>query len=392
MKKICVVGSYSGRNAGDSAILEGILHDVYSLYQNVKFLVPTINKTFIERTYKQFPIKAIPMMPWNFSMKILGLPIFRAVLQSNLVLITDAILFDRELWNPIFNYLLTMALVLPMAKKKGIPVVLYNVSLGPVSSTLGKRCLQRVVDASELIIVRDRESIDLLQRLNLYRSYIKQGADCALNVLLPSPERIEEIKIKECILDEDDHYISFNINSYIDAFVKRKAKSVGIDQFVQIIAETMDKIIEEIGKKIVFVITQSMDIKIAQMVLRKVRNPQDITLITNKTYTHNELAGILSQVEMHVGMRTHSLILATASLTPTVGIVYRPKNRGFMKTIEQEDKIIEFGDSFTSQNLFLLIKKTWEERKVIREQLRPIIAREKKKARQSAAMLKDYLS
>ena len=124
MKKICVVGSFSGRNAGDAAILEGLLNDIYSVNQNLEFLIPTINKKFIQKTYKAYPMKAIPLMPWNLSLKMLGLPIFRAALQSNLILVTDAILFDRKLWNPIFNYLLTMAIVLPMAKKKGIPVVL----------------------------------------------------------------------------------------------------------------------------------------------------------------------------------------------------------------------------------------------------------------------------
>ena len=58
MKKICVIGSYSGRNAGDAAILENLLHDISSVNNNVEFLVPTISKSFIDSTYSRFPVKS----------------------------------------------------------------------------------------------------------------------------------------------------------------------------------------------------------------------------------------------------------------------------------------------------------------------------------------------
>ena len=194
MKKICVIGNFSGRNAGDAAILEGLLNDVYTINKKVKFLIPTINKKFVEKTYQRFPIEAIPMMPWNCSLKMLGVPIFKSVLQSDLVLLTDAILFDRKLFNPLYNYLSTMSVVLPVAKKKRIPIILYNVSLGPISSNLGKICLQKVLDSSEIIIVRDKESIKMLRELNLYHSDIKIGADCALNISLATHNVLEQIK------------------------------------------------------------------------------------------------------------------------------------------------------------------------------------------------------
>lgn len=391
MKKICVVGNFSGRNAGDAAILEALLNDIYSIDQDVMFLIPTINRGFVEKTYKRFPVKAVPLMPWNMSLKILGLPILRAISQSNLVLLTDAILFDLRLLNPLYNYLLTMALVLPIAKKKGIPVVLYNVSLGPVTSPLGKICLQRVLNSSESVIVRDRESIDMLHVLNIFSNDIKLGADCALNIPLAAPERLEQIKKNESILDEKDLYLSFNISSYMDVYVKGKKTGIRTERFIQIIAETMNRIIEDMGNKIVFVITQPMDLKIAEKVLHRVKYRQSITLISNRTYSHNELAGILSQVEMHVGMRTHSLIFATSSCTPTVGIIATPKNRGYMKAIEQQDRIIEFGDAFTTSNLFQLIQKTWKDRKIIREQLAPIMKREKMRASMSTKYLEKYL-
>jgi len=213
MKKICVIGNFSGRNAGDAAILECLLNDVYSIDSEVRFLVPTINKRFVDRTYRRFPVKAIPLMPWNLSLKIFGLPILRAVINSDLILLTDALLFDRSLWNPLYNYLLTLSLVLPIAKKRGVPIVLYNMSLGPVTSKMGSICMERVLNSSELVIVRDLESPEMLKQLGLFHPNVKIGADCALNIPPADTERIEQIAKYEAILNEKDRYLSFNVTS-----------------------------------------------------------------------------------------------------------------------------------------------------------------------------------
>ena len=118
-KRICVIGNFSGRNAGDAAILQGLLKDVTAVYGPLRFDVPTINTDFVARQYGEFDVNPVGLMPWNLSIKILGLPIVRSILRSDLILVTDAILFDRKLFNPLFNYLSTMALVLPLAKSQG---------------------------------------------------------------------------------------------------------------------------------------------------------------------------------------------------------------------------------------------------------------------------------
>lgn len=392
MKKVFIVGNFSGRNAGDAAILECLMEDVYSVQRDVIFSIPTINRAFVEKTYKRFPIEVIPLMPWNLSVKIFGVPIFRSALRADLILLTDAILFDRKLFNPLYNYLSTMALVLPMAKKRGIPVVLYDVNLGPIGTKWGRVCIQRVLDSSSAVIVRDQESVDMLSKIGLHTEGIVSGADCALNINLPSSEKINEIIKKEGILEEKGRYMSFNISSYLDVYVKGGKERISTGKFIEIISETMMKIIKELGKKIILVITQPMDLNIAYRVLEKANKPTEITLISNKKYSHNELAGILSRVEIHVGMRTHSLIFATSSCTPTVGIIATPKNRGYMQSIQQSKRMIEFGAGFTAENLFSLIKDTWEKRDMIRDELKSIIQREKKKARSGVNYLMKYLT
>jgi polysaccharide pyruvyl transferase WcaK-like protein len=391
MKNICVIGNFSGRNSGDAAILEGLLNDVCSVNPQVHFIIPTINKRFIEKTYKRFSIKAVPLMPWNLSLKILGLPIFTSVLSADLVLVTDAILFDRRLLNPLYNYLSTMSLVIPYAKKRGIPVVLYNVSLGPVTSNLGRTCTQRIVNSSDLIIVRDEQSIDMLKRLRLSHSNLRRGADCALNAPNDIPETLWPSQEGRSSLCKEDRFVTVNVTSNLDAFVKGNGKGIRKRRFVAIMANIIDRIIEELAAKVVILLTHPSDLRLARRLQKTIPHSDQTSVVSNKTYTHNQLAGILSQASLHVGMRTHSLILATSSCTPTVAIVTYPKNMGYMKSIGQEGKTIEFGSGFTEENIWALIKKTWEERENIRKELGPAVMREKKIASASAKYLEEYL-
>jgi polysaccharide pyruvyl transferase WcaK-like protein len=392
MKTVCVIGNFSGRNAGDNAILENLLIDVSKQYPNTRFTVPTISEKFVNRAFGRFAVTAVPLMPWNASLKIFGVPTFRAILNSDLVLVTDAVLFDHKFWNPIFNYLSTLSLALPVARRKGIPVVLYNGSIGPIKRTYGENALRKVINSMETVIVRDPESIALLERLGIHHDRIILGADCALNTPVAEAGRIREICRKEGIAPGKSGLISVNINSYIDTFMKKPGEGFGADAFKQTMAEILDKTIENLDVNLVFVVTQVMDSTISHEVVQRMANRRRVSIVTNKKYTHNEIAGILSKADVHVGMRTHSIILASATGTPVVCIVYRPKNRGYMQTIEQSDKSIEIEQFRYPDRLYRLIRRTFDDRENVRAKLKPVILREKENAWKSVGYLRRYLS
>ncbi|GFP32415.1 hypothetical protein HKBW3S42_00720 [Candidatus Hakubella thermalkaliphila] len=99
LKRITLLGSVSGRNAGDVALIASIMSEIRNLHPEVTFEIPTINPAFIKKHYSHLVARPVSMLPWHLSVKMLGLPTFLSVRRADMVLVFDAVLFDRKLFN-----------------------------------------------------------------------------------------------------------------------------------------------------------------------------------------------------------------------------------------------------------------------------------------------------
>lgn len=392
MKRVTVLGNFSGRNAGDNAILGNLLDDITEKYSNIKFLIPTWSVGFVNKHFGHHDIKAMGLKPWNMAFKILGYPTYKSMIDTDLILITDNILFDRKYFNPLFNYLSTIALFAPMSKKRNIPILPYNASLGPITTDRGRIAMQKILDASPYLSVRDQQSKDMLDNNKLKYKKIIDGADCAINTKIIDDSRIDQIAKGEGLFNNPNGTLSFNINAYIDSWQKlmEGGEGFGREKFVELIAKTLDTIIEDLNVDIMFTVTQVMDITITNEVLAKVNNREKITVIANAKYTYQEITSLLSKCGLHVGMRTHSLILSSAAFTPMITINAYPKSGGYVRTIGQGDWIIDF-EEMNLENLMKMIKSGWEKRLETKEKMIPQVKSEQQKAKDVVNLVGELL-
>ncbi|WP_419176183.1 polysaccharide pyruvyl transferase family protein [Desulfosediminicola sp.] len=389
MKKITLIGSFSGRNAGDIAILANILHDFAQVRSDVQFLIPTLKPSFVTTYYGHYNVKPMGMMPWHFSLKAFGLATYRSMSSTDMVMITDNALFDRKLYNPLVNTLFSVALMAPTCKKKNIPIVFYNASVGPIETEKGRELMQTVLDATKLVTLRDSSTKELFEKLQLRSPHIHLLADAAINTL-PSPdERLQKIFADENLFASDSAgTISFNVNSYIDNW--SNTGKLTREQFCRIMAAAIDNVVEELGVDILLTVTQVMDEKITSEVRQYIQNAYKVRMISNRKYTCNDIVGILRGVDTHIGLRTHSLIFCAAVNTPMISINSYPKNAGFMRSIGQDDWMIEFEDL----NVDYITQKvidSWRNRNRRREELIPITSIEKEKARKAVHLVDELL-
>jgi polysaccharide pyruvyl transferase WcaK-like protein len=389
-KRICVLGNYSGRNAGDMAILGNLIQDISNLYADIHFIVPTLYPDFVKNSFPKHSVEPMSLQPWALSLKIFGLPIFRAVLRSDLVLVTDNILFDMKLFNPIFNYLSTLSIVLPLAQRRGIPIILYNMSLGPISTPNGKRLFERVIRSCELIILRDTQSQKLIERLEIPHGRIEFGADSAINTEPCSSDHLQSIIRSERLFQNPSGTIGININTYLDAYLTPGGRKANRQQFTYVISQAVDRVIDATGLDVLFIVTQVMDIKVTNEVLNNIKHKDKVRVISNKKYSYVEIASIMEKLELLVGMRTHALILASSLGTPVVGIISYPKTAGYLQSIQQDSWTIHFND-LSVDSLSSLILKAYEQRSDIRSSLVSAIQSEKLKARESARLLSPFI-
>ncbi len=384
MRTITVLGNNSGRNAGDNAILGNLLDDFALERQDVHFKIPTLSTSFINNHFGHHNIKAIGMMPWNFALKNFGFPLYRAMTQTEMVLVTDNILFDRKFHNPMVNNLKSIALFSGACKKRNIPIVLYNASIGPIDHDYGKEALQKVLDVSPLVITRDINTKDLIENLGLRSPEIIVHADCALNTQLPSEQRLDEICRKEELFTGPNGTVGLNVNAYIDDW--SQTGTFTKEKFFKITAGTADNLIETLDVDVLFTVTQIMDLKITNECVNYIRNKNRVRIVSNSDYTYEELAGLLGRVQVHAGLRTHTLIFCAAVNTPMISINAYPKSAGFLQTIGMQDWSIGFND-MSVENLSGLMKKAWDQRDQIKADLSAIVPQEKRKSRDSVKLV-----
>ena len=94
LNTVCLLGSAAGRNAGDAALISGIMEAIdLRLQRQLLYRIPTLFPSFVEEAYRHNRVEAVNVMPWTGSLKLFGWPTYKAVTQSDLSLVFDAVLF-----------------------------------------------------------------------------------------------------------------------------------------------------------------------------------------------------------------------------------------------------------------------------------------------------------
>lgn len=377
--RITLLGNNSGRNLGDAAILSSLLDSLSRAVPDIEFYVPSIAPKWIRSSYgSQYRVIALDAMPWTGSIRLLGIPTLWAIAKSDAALICDGIIFGTRFFNPTFNYLITLVFLAPWAALCGTKLVCCSCGIGPFPTAISKLAARWVINLSDLVQMRDRDSEKLAREIGVTKP-IEVTGDAAFINPVASEERAAEIAQQEGI-NLAAPILGINVTRYIDAWLRADERVQSRESFLQSLINGMQHAVEQFDTRpeIIVFSTQPMDEEIS----RKVSEGLGAHLITNSTYLSHDIQALMRHCELLVGMRFHSLVLASAVGVPVVGLVYAPKVRGFMRLIGCEDLAIELSD-VSESTMREQLHRAWTERKALRERQQPVVNHFKEGAHQS---------
>jgi polysaccharide pyruvyl transferase WcaK-like protein len=387
IRTVTLLGSSSGRNAGDAALMAAIQASVNATCgRTLRFEIPTICPSYVRNNY---PEGAVPvgMLPWNLSVKMLGLPTWRSVCRADISLIFDAILFDRALYNPLFNFLSTLRLLLPAAKRRGKRIACYNVGTGPVTTAAGRRMLRELMEVMDFITVRDSDSRDLLLEIGVKNPRLLVTADAAINAPACDDARADAI-LRAAGADPaaGAPLLAVNINRYLDSWAGTGREPLTRDRFLGIHAEALDRIGEATGARMVFVCTQHADVSITRELMGRLKKVRPAGLVTNVEHNHVEVKGVLRRVDLLFGMRLHAMILGSSEGTPVCGLAYQPKVHHYYTRIGLRERSLGFED-FSVDAVTAHVTKAWNDRAALRAHLARVMPDLRSDAHTPAALV-----
>ncbi|WP_018132145.1 polysaccharide pyruvyl transferase CsaB [Effusibacillus pohliae] len=304
MPRILISGYYGFDNLGDDTVLFGILSSIRKLRPDVELAVLSNQP---KRTRELFGIPAFNR--WSVPV------IARELHRSNLLVMGGgSLLQDVSSPRSVVYYLGIAAL----AKTLGKPVVFYAQGIGPINKKFSKQLIRRIVNKVDLITVRDDKSYDDLKKLGVHKPPIHVTADPALAIdtsLFPKENGIAILK-QFNVLPESRPLVGIAIRNWHTSH-----------PYLEVLARTCDELHRR-GWQVVFIPMQYPgDVHVSQQVISQMQEP---AVLLDRQFSFRDISSIIASMDLIVGMRLHSLILAALFEVPFVSLSYDPKIERFV--------------------------------------------------------------
>jgi len=340
MKRILISGYYGFDNAGDEAVLAGLITGLRSggSLGGVEISALSIDPVSTTRAHG---------IPAYHRYKQL-LP---AIQSSDLLLSGGgSLLQDVTSAHGIFYYLA----VVRMAQILGKKTMFVAQGIGPLTRARSRKLTASVANRLDAITVRDQQSSDLLASIGVALP-VTVSADPALLLTSPKPPTKSGVLLSV----REWPGLSGNFSENLAAAI--------VDAGLPTPILPLD-------------MYGASDSSASQAVLSKI--PGAVSEVSESTDFWSLLRKIAGS-EMVVGMRLHSLIFAVASGVPVAALSYDPKVDAFMKQIGQEDAVVPVQNA-TKEQLNVALKKVWASRRERAESLQAQLPRLRNLAQSNA--------
>lgn len=390
--KIVITNSH-GDNRGDEVAQRGLINSLGALIPNAKFTVLTISPDGLKlqegvkilRTFSASKIKGFIIVLWAvFKALGLRLPTFHKRPLEALREMANADIIISAPGGPYFGDLYASHEIrehlfhIFLSKILRKPVMIYAPSMGPFNSRKRNILRRYLLNKVEIITLRDQISKEYLDTLKLTHPLVYLTADSAFqDTINVEKDKIEAIMLAEKIIDHQNKNSNAkplvgitptgpNWNFRDSANPQEEQK-----RYNKIIAKTIDYLADKFNAMIVFfpqLYGNSDDVPLINEIIRLV-DKKDAVRVFSKKWDSEIQQAIISQMDLFLGNRCHSIVFALKGKVPSVCLAYEHKSVGLMQAAKLDKYVINITD-LTYELLIDKINQVWNQREEIRRVLR----------------------
>ncbi len=319
MSDILISGYHGFANSGDEALLWAILNSLRKEKSDIS--VTVLSKT-PEETARAYGVKSVYRFDY--------FKVCKEMKSAKMLLFGGGSLLQDVTSSKSIKYYLA---IIALAQHFGLKTMLYANGIGPVTKKVNRFLAAKILNKVDIITLRDDNSDVELKKMGVTKPDIRITADPVFTV----------------DMDESLSGRYFTRRAGVPDGTKLAVVSIrhwkhSSENFVCDLADLCDYLVERNGIYPLFVPMQYPDdTEVSQQVMGKMKHP---AYLINRELSVPEMFSVLSEADMVIGMRLHSLIYATILEKPAMALVYDPKISAFMKSLSQPDCVdVEHFDS-----------------------------------------------
>lgn len=329
--KIGIVGNYGNDNNGDESILFGILQQVKQTFSVTNEDI-TVFSNNTQQTSERYGVHSYPLYYKKGNLYKTFIHTFRNnkeyVSNFDLLIIGGGgILMD--FYRREAHLYLTYAM---MAKQCNIPYIIYGCGAGPLDTLSGKISIRLMCRYAANISVRDPQSKQLLQSIGVKKP-IEIIGDPAFTLKADRENYAEKPK-----------NIGVSAVPYYNANYWPEGDVAKYEKYITSMAKNLDNVIANQNVNITFFATKfPQDVTVTKDIQKKMQFKQQ-TKIIDENLVPERLLEVTGALDIVIGTRLHSLILATNSETPIIAVSYHTKVQDFMSFVDASDRCLQMQD------------------------------------------------
>ncbi|MFJ7736008.1 polysaccharide pyruvyl transferase family protein [Lysinibacillus sp. NPDC097287] len=329
--KIGIVGNYGNDNNGDESILFGILQQVKQTFSVTNEDI-TVFSNNTQQTSERYGVHSYPLYYKKGNLYKTFIHTFRNnkeyVSNFDLLIIGGGgILMD--FYRREAHLYLTYAM---MAKQCNIPYIIYGCGAGPLDTLSGKISIRLMCRYAANISVRDPQSKQLLQSIGVKKP-IEVIGDPAFT-----------LKMDRESYSEKPMNIGVSAVPYYNANYWPEGDVIKYEKYITSMAKNLDNVIANQNVNITFFATKfPQDVTVTKDIQKKMQFSQQTSII-DENLVPERLLEVTGALDIVIGTRLHSLILATNSETPIIAVSYHTKVQDFMSFVDASDRCLQMQD------------------------------------------------